>query len=233
MAFQLIAHFIRLTPAERLYHLTRPLIGLTGSIAAGKSTALNYLASYATTISADALIHQIYQQAKTIAFLKEHFPLALTPHAPPHHLNKTYLRQLFLTNDAEATALEDFLYRELEPCFKQAVEEKEKGKHNHDQNRKSNVSSSPIIFEVPLLFEKHWESKFDQIIGIDASPVVQKARLRERHLEDAEIAQFMAHQLTGKAKMQRCFWQIRNDGDLAALQAAVQDLAQQIFTPIV
>ena len=72
-------NFITRTPAQRLFQCPYPLLGLTGGIACGKSLALSYLKPYAQTLSADALIKQVYALPATLKFLQEIIPEAIRP----------------------------------------------------------------------------------------------------------------------------------------------------------
>jgi dephospho-CoA kinase len=51
-----------------------PVLGLTGGIGAGKSTALAYLHELgAAVISADDIVHELYSSAKVIDRIRGHF----------------------------------------------------------------------------------------------------------------------------------------------------------------
>ena len=60
----------KLTPKDRLFELSVPLIGLTGSIATGKSVASKFFNNIGCPIiCADALVKSIYSHPSSVSFI--------------------------------------------------------------------------------------------------------------------------------------------------------------------
>jgi dephospho-CoA kinase len=82
-----------------------------------------------------------------------------------------------------------------------------------------------IVVEVPLLYEKGLESRYDQIIVVTASERVQAQRLRRRDgLSDQDIQGRLSAQWPVQDKAARADYVVDNNDGLEALDAAVSDV---------
>ena len=222
--WELRPELIGLTPAQRLFHCPRPIIGLTGGMGCGKSTALACLQEYAITLSADALIKKIYALPATITFLQEVLPEAVHATTSPATINWEVLRTQFLAQKSLAQKIENYLYAQLPAMFNQELATAAASHH----------PSTAIVFEVPLLFECHWDTIVDQTIAVVASTTVQAQRLTtQRQLPPSTREAFLKRQLPLAAKAAQANFTIKNDGSLAELHQQCHALAAQLFCPLV
>ena len=213
--------FITRLPAQRLFQCTYPLLGLTGGIACGKSLALSFFKPYALTFSADTFIKQIYARPATLEFLQKIIPEALktTTANPLERINWQVLRAKFFTQEALATQIEQYLYAQLPAIFNQAL-----------AAAPPSAPHVPVIFEVPLLFERGWDAFVDQTIAVSTAAPVQRQRLaQQRHLTPSEIDAFLQRQLSPAQKAAQANFTLHNDGTPAELQQQCQALATQLF----
>ncbi len=155
------------------------VIGLTGSMLSGKSTALAYFAQYGTAIfSCDEIARELYQQPKIFKKIERLFGTA----------DKAKIAALIFKNNTQRQALEDLLhpliFRELQSRIKQCTQRL-------------------VIVEVPLLFEKGWDQFTDLNIAVLADPKTLPQRLRGRKLTRQEYTRRVKHQLKDEEKAVR------------------------------
>lgn len=195
---------------KRLYDCPYYLIGLTGGISTGKTTASNYLASKGhDVICADQLIKEIYAKKESLVFLKNLVPEAVT-------LNKIvfkFLRKQAFENAELLRNLEAFLYTQLEDQFNKALPQK-----------------APFIFyDVPLLFEKGLQDKFDETWLVYAPQEIQRERLALRdQITASEIDQILSQQLSIEKKRELADHVIDNSASLEDFKLSLDHFLNQL-----
>jgi dephospho-CoA kinase len=202
---ELKQEFIRLKVDERLYHSLKPIIGLTGGIATGKSTVSTLLLNEhgIQTICADKLIKEIYAQEESFEFIQKNFPSAIAN----KQIDFKSLRELAFAHDKNRETLESFLYQKLPSVFLEQA-------NTQDQ--------SFIVYDVPLLFEKKLQTKLDQSVLVYATREIQKQRLRDRDKSSDELAEkILSTQMPINEKKELSDYIINNESQL-------QELALQV-----
>lgn len=205
--------FITKTPADRLYQLPVPVIGLTGGIATGKSSVSRLLldAGY-PLLDADKLVKIVYQKEKTLDYLKAHHPEALIGKDVQFRL----LRELFFKDQSIKSNIENLIYSQLPQVF------------HEELHKLSNPAF--VIYDIPLLFERSLQSKFDLSLLVYATPEIQIERLmkRDNHTE-TEARNIIAHQISIEEKKKKADLIISNVSDLSHLEIEVKGLCLQLF----
>ncbi len=158
---------------------TKWIIGLTGAMLSGKSTALSYFAQCGIeTLSCDELVRQLRERPAVQKKIKDAFGTA----------DKIQLAQLVFKSAAKRKVLESILH----PLLLKEVRERIK------------KSKSPVVvLEVPLLFEAGWDQYTDLNIVVLADPKTLPARLKARRISRAEYARRTQHQLCDSQKARR------------------------------
>lgn len=158
---------------------TKFVIGLTGPMLSGKSTALGYFKqSGADTVSCDEIVRVLYTRPAVLKRIK----------AALGTVDKREIAQLVFKNDAKYKALEQILH----PLILKEVKAQLKAcKH------------SLIVVEVPLLFEAGWEKYTDLNICVLADPNTLLARIQGRKLTRAQYARRTRYQLPDAQKAAR------------------------------
>ncbi len=165
--------FQRLSPKNRLFELDIPLIGLTGSISTGKSTAANFFNEKGfPIICADTLVKKIYSQSSSVSFIKTLSKDAITKN---NQIDFKILRKLFFSSNDIKTKVESFIYTQIPQSFL-------------EEFKKLN-SPNFVIYDVPLLFEKELESKFDLTLCIYTTKTLQIERLVNRDKIETSLAE--------------------------------------------
>jgi dephospho-CoA kinase len=189
------------------------ILGLTGSIASGKSSVADcFVECGAILVSADLLAREVVNSGSpTLSKLVDSFgPDILTPGGS---LNREVLAKKVFADPVARRQLESITH----PAIAHLAE-----------SRLAELKSSPhdlIVYEVPLLFEAGAESRVDQVLVVVIDPAIQIARLLRRdNLSDAEARQRIAAQWPQADKVQKADFVIDNSGSLQQTRVMVAAL---------
>ena len=207
------APLIKLTPEERLYNYDKPIIGLTGGIATGKSSVTQILREQGLkVIDADQLVRSIYQTDECRKFIKNNFPEAWENET----INFPKLREIFFQDLKSKAIIEAFIYERLPEAFKKASEELQ------DQNF--------CIYDVPLLFEKKLDKKTDISLVIYSPQDIQLVRLMNRdNIKRDSAKRILDAQIDIEEKKEMADFVIENDGTIEELAADVGQFLLQVL----
>jgi len=196
---------------NRLYDLKIPVIGITGGIASGKSTVSKILMNQGEhVICADSIVKEIYQQDSTKNLIQRIAGKAIDDKS---EINFKILRDLFFQNKQIKLELENHIHPQIERFFKDKM--------------KSDLQR--IFYDVPLLFEKKMESKFDYIILVKVNEETQLERLTKRDNIGPELAKkIIKNQLHFTEKEKRSDFIIDNNQDQSELEQKTLLILKQI-----
>lgn len=178
-------------------------IGLTGGVAAGKSTALAALAEAGVpTLSSDAVVHQVYEDPAMIELVRERLG--------DHVIVDGAV-------DRDAVASEIFTEPELRSWLEQLIWPRVGMKIFEFRRQHEELDDPPpaMVVEVPLLFEAGMDQGFDRTIVVIVDDELRKQRAAERGGE--ELAARDERQMPQEEKAARADVVVVNDGDLAVL----------------
>lgn len=188
-------------------------IGLTGGIASGKSALeREFVARGIFVADADLIARQIVEPGQpALDKVVAHFGASVL--AADGRLDRMGLRALVFDNEPARRALEAILH----PIIRTQL---------HEQCRAA--ASAYAIATIPLLTEGGGRNAYpwlDRILVVDAPPATQKMRLMQRDGIDSALAEKMiAAQATRAQRLAIADDIVVNDGELAHLQAAVEEL---------
>ncbi len=155
------------------------VIGLTGSMLSGKSTALAYfVACGADVLSCDDIVRELRERPAVLKKIKSALGTA----------DRAQLAQLVFTNATKRKTLENILH----PLLLKEV-----------RARIKRSKCPVVVLEAPLLFEAGWDKYTDLNIVVLADPKTLPARLKERKLTRAEYNRRTKYQLSDLQKAQR------------------------------
>ena len=139
------------------------LIGLTGGIAAGKSTVASIWVSLgAIEIDADVLAREVIEPgSEGLAQIKEHFGESVFTESGS--LDRKALGEIVFNNVQQRKVLESIVH----PLVRERAQE----------ILKSLASDSIVIYTVPLLVEANVELPFDVIVSVEAPETERAQRL--------------------------------------------------------
>jgi dephospho-CoA kinase len=190
------------------------VIGITGIIGSGKTTASNILKKKGTTvIDLDAL-------AKKAITLKE------VQEDIAGRLGKEYikdgnpvierLRKDVFTNKEKLRALESIIHPRVRQEMWKVIE------------KKRHTESSFVVIDGPLLYETDLHKSLDKIVVVSANIEKIKERLRERGLSDDDMDRRMSNQIPLKEKEKRADFIIFNNGTKGDLEKEIEGLLRRI-----
>jgi formamidopyrimidine-DNA glycosylase len=138
------------------------VIGVTGTIATGKSTLVSVGASLGFhIIDADQIVHRVYQTKPAISFIKLLFPFVVID----QKIDRRQLLKAMIEQPKGYQKLIQWLF----PLVKSII--------LHELMK---AKSKAVMIEVPLLFQGNLDAYCDVIIGVDMDASKQKRRLQQR-----------------------------------------------------
>ena len=196
------------------------VIGLTGNIAAGKSTvAAGLTAAGLPVIDADTLAREVVAPGTSAlaAIVARWGPTIL---AADGTLDRAALRRRILADPADRTALEAITHPAI--AARRAARTAELA-----------ATGAPVVIcDIPLLFEAQLEDTVDEIVLVDAPVAVRRARLiHDRGLAPSEADALIAAQMPADQKREHADVVIDNAGSRADLDAAIAMLVRRLLDP--
>jgi dephospho-CoA kinase len=188
-----------------------PLVGLTGGMGAGKSTALAALARLgAGVLSTDAVVHELYaEDARLREAVVGRWGVEV---APDGVVDRAAVARRAFAQEAERRWLEGLLW----PLVGERVAawiERERGRR---------PPLPAMIVEVPLLFEAGMEGLYDATIAVVADERLRGERAAQRgHALEGERT---ARQLSQEEKAQRATFVVPNDGSERELAEKLSEI---------
>lgn len=186
-------------------------IGLTGVMGAGKSSVIEILKQYnITVLDCDAINAELLQKGnKGYQKLVETFSYDILDEQ--EILDKQKMSDLIFSDPVKKKQAEGILH----PLIKEEI-----------INRLASLQNQKLaVVEVPLLFEVHWESFFDEIWVVAAKrDIILKRLMQYRHVSEKEAIRRLDAQMPQAEKIQRSdvvFW---NNGDKTALKQQIHDI---------
>jgi dephospho-CoA kinase len=163
------------------------IIGLTGSIAMGKSTTARLFAEEGVPVhDADAAVHRLYEGEAAPA-IEAAFP-GTTRHGK---VDRAALGDRVTDNPPALQWLEAIVHpmvREAEQRFLKDAEGK---------------GAKVAVLDIPLLFETGGENRVDAVVVVSAPPEVQRARVIERGLSLERFEALRMRQMPDAEKRRR------------------------------
>jgi dephospho-CoA kinase len=187
------------------------VIGLTGGIGCGKSTAAACFAELGFhVVDADQLARQVLESHVCVSHLRDRWGAAcLDSQGVP---DRKWIGEKVFADPAERAFLESVTHPEVARLRREAT-------------------SDPLydyVVEIPLLYEKDLAAGFNAVVVVACSDDVRRVRLRARGLSDEEISVRIASQLSLVEKVKRADVVIWNDGDTAFLREQVRGWVERL-----
>lgn len=194
--------------------MPRPFrVGLTGTVASGKSAVARRLAAFgATVIDADELAREVMRpESPAWRGVRDAFGEEVI--GPDGVLDRAALARAVFADDEARARLERISHAGIRELRARRVAEA------------ATAGAAVIVDEIPLLFEVGLEDDYDMIVAVDAPAEVREARARRSRGWAAErFAAVDAAQLPGAEKRRRADRVLDNAGAPEQLDEAVREL---------
>jgi dephospho-CoA kinase len=191
-----------------------PFVGLTGGIGAGKSEALAALARLgAATISADAVVHDLYENPEVRAAVVARWGREV---APSGRVDRARVAKHAFASEDDRAWLERLIWPKVGERIAEwrAIEAQRE------------PAPRALVVETPLLFEAGLESAYDATIAITADEDVRAQRAGARGHE--ALDERAARQLTQKEKAARATFAVANSGTLEELERELSAVLEKL-----
>jgi len=189
------------------------IIGLTGSIGMGKSTAAQrFIDNGVAVFDADAVVHELYRGPATPR-IEEAFP-GTTDNGV---VNRQKLSAALMADPAG--------FRRLEAIVHPMVRDKER-QFLDEQYR---AGAKLAVLEIPLLFETGADRLVDVVVVVSADSEAQAARVLERPgMTREKFEQIRSRQLPEPQKRQRADFVVDTNGPIEHAQATVDAIVREL-----
>jgi len=190
------------------------VLGLTGSIGMGKSTAAKMFADAGIPVhSADEAVHRLYAGAAA-PLIEAEFP-GTTENGT---VDRTRLSAAVVGKPGALKRLEAIIHplvRAEESTFR------EKAQENGERL---------IVLDIPLLFETGGDARVDKVLVVTAPPEVQRQRVLERPgMTPAKLDAILARQTPDAEKRRRADFVIDTRHDFSVTRAAVNKVIETLL----
>lgn len=144
------------------------IIGLTGSIAMGKSTIAKLLNDLGVkTISADDIVHELYSSS-AVDLIENNFPNSTIINNGKKQVDRQKLLQIVLAEKDGFKKLENLIHPLVRQQQWQFIKQQK------------NANAQMVVIEIPLLFETAAEKNLDAVLLASATAEIQRERVFQR-----------------------------------------------------
>jgi dephospho-CoA kinase len=191
------------------------VLGLTGSIAMGKSTVTRMFADEGVpTTNADAIVHNLLAEDKAVIDeVRTHFPLAFDE----GKIDRRKLGPLVFGNAEAMKKLEGILHPRVRAVEMAFVLRHQRG------------GEPVVVLDIPLLYETGADSRVDRVLVVTAPAEEQRARVLARPgMTEEKFHQILARQLPDAEKRSRAHYIIDTDKGMDHSRAEVKKILQEL-----
>jgi dephospho-CoA kinase len=161
------------------------IIGITGSIASGKTALLDYISKQGKIVfSCDNYVKELYRDPSIVKDIEENFPEL-------QKLDKLSLAKIIYSDHKKRKKLESILHPLVAKGLEEFLAASFSQKHG------------AIFLEIPLLFEAGFEKYCDYIITLCCPTEKRLLRALERGLTEEMFESIDGAQMPEKLKIQR------------------------------
>jgi len=189
------------------------VIGLTGSLATGKSTVAAFFRKRgAKVLSADSLAHQVIgPKGECFDAVIKHFGKGILHRGK---IDRRRLGKIVFNDERELKKLE----RIIHPAVNRRIQKELNGYQR---------TNKKIVLEVPLLFEAGWEKMADITVVVATTKATQLKRAIRLGMSQAEAAARIKAQMPLRKKIRRADFIIDNNGTKKQTEKQVNALCQK------
>jgi dephospho-CoA kinase len=166
------------------------VIGLTGSIAMGKSTvAAQFRALGAKIVCADSIVHQLFaSDAALCSEIQKYFPAAIKN----KNIDRAALGKIVFADEKKRKLLEALIHPRVIAAEEEFVA------------RAASLGARVVVMDIPLLFETGGEARCDITVVASAPAFLQKQRaLKRANMSEEKFRRILQSQMSDAEKKSR------------------------------
>jgi dephospho-CoA kinase len=184
------------------------VIGLTGSIAMGKTTTARLFAEEGVPVhDADAAVHRLYE-GEAAAKIGAVFPGTVRD----GKVDRKALGQRVMGDPAALKRLEQIVHPLVREVSDEFLKKAEAG------------GAKVAVLDIPLLFETGGESRVDAIVVVSAPGDMQRGRLAERGVSLEQLEALIARQMPDAEKRRRADFVVDSGHGVEHARAQVRQI---------
>ncbi len=191
------------------------VLGLTGSMATGKSTVAKLCQNlwHIPLWDADFEVRMLLERPAIQSHIEKVFPHVVINNT----VSRPLLRQYVFENPHELSVLESILYPHLLFRVKKYIQ------YHH------RLASPIILLDIPLLFEKGWEGLCDYVMVATCKMPLQKHRILQRSgMTKIQMNQILNQQYPQSLKKKWADFEIKTDLSKRYTLQQLQNILRQI-----
>jgi len=186
------------------------LVALTGNFGMGKSTVLPMFEKLgAVTLSSDKIVESLLKKKDVLKKIRECFGEKVFDRNGS--LNKKKVAELVFRSDVLKKSLEDILH----PLVFERIK-----KYVRDVKEKDTV----VVIEMPVLYERGYENRFDRTVVVYTDEEVTLHRLEKDGIQREEAILRLKAQLSVEGKIRKADFTIDNNGTLEETMVQVEKI---------
>jgi dephospho-CoA kinase len=191
------------------------IIGLTGSLGMGKSTAARFFAEQGVPVhDADAVVHRLYE-GEAAAAIEAAFPGATSG----GKVDRNRLSALVLDDPAALKKLEAIVHPLVHAAERRLLAEA--------QARGEKVA----VLDIPLLFETGGDQRVDAVVVVSAPAELQQSRVLARPgMTMEKLDAILARQIPDAEKRRRADFVVDTSRNFDATRAQVRAILDAVAT---
>ena len=189
------------------------IVGLTGSIAMGKSTTAKLFSEAGVPVyDADATVHKIYE-GEAVAAIEAAFPGTTVD----GKVDRAKLSAKVVHDPAAIRRLEGVVHPMLRAHHQKFLDDAERS------------GARVAVVDVPLLFETGGERRVDAVVVVTTSPEIQRQRILSRdNMTDEKFKAILARQMSDADKRERADFVVDTSHGLDPVRAQIRDILAQV-----
>lgn len=196
----------------------KPVIGILGGIASGKSFVSKQFAKLGcAVIDADEISHEVLLEEQIKNAIRNEFGNAIFDDLG--NINRKRLAEIIFNDEEKVSKLNSIIHPEI-----LAKSEKLLAEYQSRQDLKA------IVLDIPLLLEIGWEKLCDALVFIEIDEKLRLQRAQQRGFNDPEqIKKREKFQISLDKKKKKAHYIVNNNSDISATIKQIAEVLSEIM----
>jgi dephospho-CoA kinase len=189
------------------------ILGLTGSLGMGKSTAAKFFAEEGVPVhDADAVVHRLYDGEATAA-IEAAFPGTTAGGT----VDRGRLGAHLIAHPGDFKRLEAIVHPLVQTAEKKFLA--------------AHMDAPVVVLDIPLLYETAAEARCDAVVVVSAPPDIQRARVFNRPgMTDERFESIVSRQVPDAMKRERADFIVDSGQSFDHARAQVREILRAVST---